>query len=170
MEGMPDTLTAWTRLARKYHARWAMSRAFRYAGKQKGGKDKPRWNPQSSNKEKRRDPDAMDVDFTQLGLEERERLMKTGSCFKCRQRGHISKECPTWNRASIHEASTSEKATTSKGKDTTEDTTLPKRKEKDSDPPSYESIRKQINACSLKERTKLLELFSDDGDSGPEDF
>src|SRR6266852_5690971 len=103
MEGMPDTLTAWTRLARKYHARWAMSRAFRYAGKQKGGKDKPRWNPQSSNKEKRRDPDAMDVDFTQLGLEERERLMKSGSCFRCKKQGHRSQECSSKNKTSIQE-------------------------------------------------------------------
>ena len=34
----------------------------------------------------------MDVDV--MTLEERSSLMKKGACFYCKERGHISKECP----------------------------------------------------------------------------
>jgi hypothetical protein len=36
-------------------------------------------------------------------------------------------------------------------------------------PPSYDSLLKQINACSMEDRQKILEVFSQDG-SEPEDF
>src|SRR6266852_7801682 len=150
MEGMPETLTAWTRLTRKYHARWAMSCVLGYASKRKDGKDKPQWNP----KDKKRDPNAMDGDYTQLGPEERERLMKTGSCFKCKKQGHRSRECPTRNKASIHKASAEETQKPLKPKG--------KAKAKSDEPLSYKSLLKQINACSLEERTKILEVFSND--------
>jgi Retrotransposon gag protein/Zinc knuckle len=56
-----------------------------------GGKDKtpqkkyyfPRWE---------RDPNAMDVD--RLTIKERNRLMKEGRCFKCRNTGHWANKCP----------------------------------------------------------------------------
>jgi hypothetical protein len=41
--------------------------------------------------------------------------------------------------------------------------------EKRDDPPSYDSLLKQINACSMEDRQKILEVFSQDG-SEPEDF
>ena len=41
---------------------------------------------------KERDPNAMDVD--QLGLEEKEKLMKAGKCFNCRLFGHLARDCP----------------------------------------------------------------------------
>jgi hypothetical protein len=34
---------------------------------------------------------------------------------------------------------------------------------KSDEPPSYESLLKQINACSMEERQKLLESFSTNG-------
>ncbi len=33
--------------------------------------------------------------FTQLSDEEKQKLRETGACFKCRQKGHISRYCPT---------------------------------------------------------------------------
>jgi Zinc knuckle len=56
-----------------------------------GGKDKtppkkyyfPRWE---------RDPNAMDVD--RLTVEERDKLLKEGKCFRCRKTGHRAKKCP----------------------------------------------------------------------------
>ncbi len=50
------------------------------------------------------DPNAMDVDagnignrphFTQLSDEEKQKLQDEGACFKCHQKGHISRYCPT---------------------------------------------------------------------------
>ncbi len=135
-----------------------MSRALGYIGKKKDGKDKPCWNP----KQKKRDPDAMDINFTQLNSEEKEQLMKTGSCFRCKKQGHRSRECPSRRKTLICEA-TSEPTTessTSKGK----------AKETNDDPPSYDSLLKKINTCSMQDRQKILEVFSQDGDEGQEDF
>src|SRR5690606_29325497 len=46
----------------------------------------------STRNNSERDPDAMDIDA--ISTEERTRMMKTGSCFYCREQGHIAKECP----------------------------------------------------------------------------
>jgi hypothetical protein len=68
------------------------------------------------------------------------------------------KDCPTRQKSSIREA----KVETSK---------KPKQEEKKEkeEPPSYDSLLKQINACSMEDRQKILEVFSQDG-SEPEDF
>jgi Ty3 transposon capsid-like protein/Zinc knuckle len=59
------------------------------------GKEEPRrrWNFQ------RKDPNAMDVDtitttMNAMTVEEREKFMKEGLCFRCRKTGHISRDCP----------------------------------------------------------------------------
>jgi hypothetical protein len=39
-----------------------------------------------------RDPNAMDVD--RLTIEERDKLLKEGKCFRCRRTGHRANECP----------------------------------------------------------------------------
>jgi hypothetical protein len=72
MKGIPETLTGWIRLAQKYHSHWAMTRAFGYQGKKDShGRFKPHLNPQKAKK-KERDPDAMDVDFTQMSPDKKE--------------------------------------------------------------------------------------------------
>jgi hypothetical protein len=95
MQGMPESLTQWIKLVQKYHSRWAMTKAFRYQGKKDNHRRfKPCFNLQKERK-KECDPDAMDVNFTQMSQDKRECLMKSESCFRCKKQGHISKDCPT---------------------------------------------------------------------------
>jgi hypothetical protein len=141
MQGMPETLTQWVKFTQKYHSRWAMTRALGYQGKKDNqGRFKPRYNPHKEKK-KDHDPNAMDVDFTQMTPDEKERLMKSGSCFRCKKQGHMSKDCPTRQKSSIREAKV----------EPPEKPNHPKKKEKE-EPPSYDSLLKQINACSMEDR------------------
>jgi hypothetical protein len=100
----------------------------------------------------------MNVDFTQMTPDEKERLMRSGSCFRCKKQGHMSKDCPTRQKSSIREAKVEASPKPNQPK-----------KEKKEEPPSYDSLLKQINACSMEDRQKILEVFSQDG-SEPEDF
>jgi hypothetical protein len=83
--------------------------------------------------------------------------MKSGSCLRCEKQGHLSKDCPTKRKVSIWEATVE---TDKKEK---------KKPEKKDKPPSYDSLLKSINACSMEDQQKLLEVFSQDG-SNQEDF
>jgi hypothetical protein len=72
-----------------------MAKAFGYQGKKDNHRRfKPHFNLQKEKK-KEHNPDAMDVNFTQMSQDKRERLMKSGSCFRCKKQGHMSKDCPT---------------------------------------------------------------------------
>jgi hypothetical protein len=42
--------------------------------------------------------------------------------------------------------------------------------EKKNDPPSYESLLKSINTCSMEDRQKILKVFSQDESDLEEDF
>ena len=58
---------------------------------------------------------------------------------------------------------------------TTDLTDIPKQKGKSKakaseEPPAYESLLKQINTCSMEDRQKILEVFSNDGGSDRKDF
>jgi hypothetical protein len=159
MEGIPESLTGWIKFAQKYHLRWAMSRAFRYQGKKEPSE---RFKPHShqQTKKKEHDPDAMDIDFTQLSPDKKEQFMKSGSCFRCEKQGHLSRNCPSKNKMAIREA---------KIEATDESPKKWEKKKHEEEPPSYDSLLKQINACSMEDRQKLLEVFFQDG-SEPEDF
>jgi hypothetical protein len=158
MEGIPESLTGWIKLAQKYHSQWAMAQAFGYQGKKDAhGRSKPHLNPQKPKK-KKHDPDTMDMDYTQMTQDKKEQLMKSGSCFRCEKQGHLSKNCPSKTKVSIWEATVETTKKVKKGKP-----------EKKDDPPSYNSLLKQINTCSMEDRQKILEVFSQDG-SEPEDF
>ena len=142
-----------------------MSKALGYQGKRETQGNKfSKWAAKENYREKKKeqDPDAMDVDFNQMHPDKKEQLMKAGKCFRCEKQGHLSRECPTRNKASIREA-TVETPKQSKGKEKA----LPK---EPTEPPSYESLLKGINACTMEDRQKLLEVFSNAGDSDNEDF
>ena len=40
----------------------------------------------------------MDVDTICLSKEDRDHYIKEGDCFNCRNKGHMSRECPNKNR------------------------------------------------------------------------
>jgi hypothetical protein len=44
------------------------------------------------------------------------------------------------------------------------------RSEKKDEPPFYNSLLKSINACSIEDRQKILEVFSQDRSEQEEDF
>ena len=44
-----------------------------------------------------KDPNAMDVDT--MSIEERNKLMKKGACFRCKKTRHLTKDCPTKNKS-----------------------------------------------------------------------
>ena len=93
MEGMLDSLTVWVKLAQIYHARWAMAKAYGYTRKKNDTeKGKLKWYPHK--KPKKREPNAIDVNRTYMDASEKEKLMKSNSCFCCKKQGHLSQECP----------------------------------------------------------------------------
>jgi Zinc knuckle len=65
---------------------WAIEQTRENLGKEKT----PQWNFYFSRKEQ--DPNAMDVN--RLTVDEWNKLMKEGRCFKCRNMGHWANECP----------------------------------------------------------------------------
>ena len=63
------------------------------------GRDFERKKPDNNRKKwmfTRKDPNAMDVDA--MSIEERNKLMKKGACFRCKKPGHLSKDCLTKNK------------------------------------------------------------------------
>jgi len=88
--------------------------------------------------------------------------MKSGSCFCYKKQGYLLRDCPIKGKTSIHKATAEPVIKPLKGKG--------KPKVKADKPPSYNSILKQINTCSIKDRQKILEVFSQDGDSRQDDF
>ena len=103
----PEDYEEWLNAAQKEQTKWTVLKAAGLTGK---GRDqntrRQRWRealtkkPTQSNQNKRKDPDAMDVDNVRLNPltdEERKRFMEEGRCFRCRQRGHMSKACPKKN-------------------------------------------------------------------------
>jgi Ty3 transposon capsid-like protein/Zinc knuckle len=94
LESPPTTLKEWCEWAMKIDHNWrrmqlAVGRT--QANQQKGkGQQKKFYFPR-----KERDPNAMDID--RLSMEEREKLMKEGRCFRCKLTGHRANDCPDKN-------------------------------------------------------------------------
>jgi hypothetical protein len=141
--GFPDTMKVWHHVTHQQHSRYAMGKALGYYRKKK---DKNQWQHTLGHK-KKCDPDAMDVDRAQMDVDTKEKLLKSGSCFRCHKQGHMARQCPLKSEIRATDA------TPKKGKE--------KAKTREDKPPPYESIMEQISACSMEDRQKLLELFKD---------
>src|SRR6266851_10286644 len=103
---LPDTLEGWIKSARQQQLKYLQSKEF----SQKGGLSPQalaftkRLGIRTNQNQHRHNPNAMDVDagnignrprFTQLSDKEKQKLRDSEACFKCRQKGHISRYCPT---------------------------------------------------------------------------
>jgi hypothetical protein len=90
---MPRTIHEWRDAAVREHAKWALIKASDVLPEKKTGK----WRNNLEKQKVKRDPDAMEVDNTRLTPltdEERKKLSQEGRCFRCRQQGHMSRDCP----------------------------------------------------------------------------
>jgi hypothetical protein len=92
----PITLKEWYEKAARLHNNWKRMQKILGRGNKTPNTTNYTNNYQNSNRKfffpkKERDPNAMDVD--RLSIEERNALMKEGRCFKCRQSGHLAREC-----------------------------------------------------------------------------
>ncbi len=95
---IPTTLQDWHEMSRREHAKWALIKASDLVGGQSGKQSfQKKWKQQWTRKGETKDPNAMDVDTVQLkplSNEERQNLSREGRCFRCRQKGHMSRNCP----------------------------------------------------------------------------
>src|SRR5882757_5915973 len=96
----PTTLAQWYDKAARYHNNWR--RMQRILGR--GARTQTQTtttNYQNGTRrfifpKKEKDPNAMDVD--RLSIDERTALMKESRCFKCKQQGHMSRDCTQGNQ------------------------------------------------------------------------
>jgi hypothetical protein len=96
---IPRTLEEWKQAAIVEHSRYTLMKASGLVRGQQSNQQKwKQWGERANQKNNRtKDPNAMDVDTTQLNSltkEERDTLMKAGKCFKCFQPKHVSRNCP----------------------------------------------------------------------------
>ena len=87
---VPTTITKWFDKAIQYDTNFQMAQAIMNQGK---GKMPNRWTPQGQTQNQGQwDPNAMDI--RALTPDERSKLMRSGSCFRCQKQGHMARDCP----------------------------------------------------------------------------
>ncbi|KAG2023242.1 hypothetical protein CC2G_000915 [Coprinopsis cinerea AmutBmut pab1-1] len=151
----PDTFEEWVKLAIKYDRVYRRNKLLKSLGK-RGNTPNFRKTlsafARSTRNNSERDPDAMDIDA--ISTDERTRMMKTGSCFYCREQGHIAKECPK------------------KRKDRNSSTSNDTKKKTPREAAKY--IRRLLAQYSPEEEAEILEAAGDaldeDEDDDQEDF
>jgi hypothetical protein len=130
-EEIPKTIEGWFKKANQFDSNFRMAQAI--MGKKTTNGKKP-WQ---TSKPAAKDPNAMDVDA--LSTEQKNEYMQKGLCFKCGERGHLSRNCK------------------GKGKE------APKQEEKKKWTPS--DIKTHIKGLSTADREELMKLMVADGNT-----
>ena len=128
--------------------------------------------------QKRKDPNAMEVDAIKTGRlsdEEKAKLLKEGRCFRCKKMGHLSRNCPdkkdTKGKAVDKPRSGGGQFTKPKARatvineDEEEERQEDQPEEDDEAPPSYtnKGVKEFIRTMKLDEREALLEMLASQG-------
>src|SRR6266566_7101382 len=102
-------------MSRREHVKWALIKASDLVEGQSGRQsNQRRWKQQWAHKNETKDPNAINVDSVQLkplSNKERQTLSKEGRCFCCRQRGHMSRNCPQGGQKQINTPRTNARTT-----------------------------------------------------------
>ena len=128
--------------------------------------------------QKRKDPNAMEVDAIKTGRlsdEEKAKLLKEGRCFCCKKMGHLSRNCPdkkdSKGKGADKPRSNSGQFTKPKAhatiinKDEEEEQQEERLEKDDEAPPSYtnKGVKEFIRTMKLDEREALLEMLTSQG-------
>jgi hypothetical protein len=97
-DDVSKTIDGWMEKAIQFNTNWRMGNLFfnqdikTNPSKQKVDTNKSNGNAHWWRTNKRKDPNAMDVDA--LTMEERGMLLRQEKCFRWRKTGHMAKDCP----------------------------------------------------------------------------
>jgi hypothetical protein len=94
---IPKTIDGWMEKAIQFDTNWRMGNLLfnlemKATSSKKADTNKSNGNARWWRTNKRKDPNAIDVDT--LTMEERATLLRQGKCFCCRNAGHMAKDFP----------------------------------------------------------------------------
>ena len=91
LQDVPTNLADWYKWATKIHHGWQV---WNHTKTQSAGRSQAQKNENGTRKfnfRPRPDLNAMDVDT--MTVDERTELMRKGACLKCKEMGHLSRDC-----------------------------------------------------------------------------
>jgi hypothetical protein len=102
-ENIPKTLDEWKEAARKEVVRISEIDNANFKNRRFIPRDT---NTNQNNTAKSNAPVPMDVDATTIPFQkltdaDREKYQKEGRCFRCREKGHMARQCPKNNKANV---------------------------------------------------------------------
>ena len=90
---MPKTLPEWKERARDRNAAFIERSRFQKSRPSTGKPPVSNRSPQSTSASRPRTVAAAETRLPRLTEQDRERLRREGACFRCRQKGHMSRDC-----------------------------------------------------------------------------